>query len=148
MDPGAGGVGAQRGFLVGAAFIRLRYIKGLRARCRLPMPLPGLDRAEISPAKLRDYLLNLRHPVGRAKARYFLSLGFRRNRWYELRNALLVHAAHGTVLALPPGPFGQRYLVRGTIQGPAGAAGRVLAVWIVAEASAPRLITAYPEDTP
>ena len=112
------------------------------------MPLPGIGRATIAPAKLRGYLLNLRHPVGRAKARYFLTLGFRRRRWFELRAALLRHAAEGEVEELPRDALGQRYRVRGTIHGPRGARGRVLAVWLSTGTTGPRLITAYPEDTP
>ncbi len=112
------------------------------------MPLPGLERATIAPAKLRGYLLDLRHPVGRAKARYFLGLGFRRRRWFELRAALLQHAAAGEVEVLPREPLGQRYRVRGTLHGPKGATGRVLAVWLSTGTAGPRLITAYPEDTP
>jgi hypothetical protein len=34
------------------------------------MALPFLDRAQIPPAKIRDYLLNPEHPVGRARARF------------------------------------------------------------------------------
>jgi hypothetical protein len=45
------------------------------------MPLPFLDRARIAPAKIRDYLLNAEHPVGRAKARFFTGLGFTRDGW-------------------------------------------------------------------
>ena len=112
------------------------------------MPLPFLDRAEVSSAKIRDYLLNPEHPVGAAKARFFASLGFHRARWPELRAALLIHAAAGEVHALPPDEFGQRYIVRGTIKGPTGTTASLLAVWILTDLAArPRLITAYPEES-
>jgi hypothetical protein len=40
------------------------------------MNLPNADRAVVDPAKLRDYLLAAGHPVGRFKARFFVSLGY------------------------------------------------------------------------
>jgi hypothetical protein len=111
------------------------------------MALPFLDRARIAPAKVRDYLLNPEHPVGRAKARFFTGLGFTRDGWAELHAALLGHAALGETQALIPTPFGQKYLIRGTIEGPNGTTASVVAVWILAEpADGPRFITAYPEE--
>lgn len=112
------------------------------------MGLPNLDRAQIPPAKLRDYLLNPEHPVGRAKARFFTALGFSRERWADLHAALFAHAALGEVTAEPVGRFGQKFVVRGTIEGPAGAA-PVRAVWIqVLDTEGPSFVTAYPEERP
>jgi hypothetical protein len=51
--------------------------------------VPGAEEAVADDAKFRDYLLNLDHPVGGAKARYFLSLGWNRERWEELRELFL-----------------------------------------------------------
>ena len=111
------------------------------------MGLPHLDRSEIPPAKVRDYLLNPEHPVGRAKARFFQGLGFDRARWANLHAALLAHAALGEVQGLPLGRFGPKYVVRGTLQGPTGVAATLLAVWIQADPTAgPRFVTAYPEE--
>lgn len=112
------------------------------------MGLPFLDRAEIPPTKVRDYLLNPEHPVGYAKARFFNELGFHRGRWAELRAALLSHAALGETQVLALGQFGQKYLVRGTIQGPNGTAATLLAVWLYTDlAAGPRFVTAYPEES-
>jgi hypothetical protein len=117
------------------------------SRPNIPEGLPSLDRAEIPPAKLRDYLLNPEHPVGRDKARFFAGLGFERARWVELRTALLSHAALGQVHVLPLGKFGQKYLVRGSIRGPNGGSALLLAVWNITDpAAGPRLVTAYPEE--
>jgi hypothetical protein len=53
----------------------------------------------------------------------------------------------GETQALIPTPFGQKYLIRGTIEGPNGTKANVVAVWILAEpADGPRFITAYPEE--
>ena len=114
---------------------------------QIPSRLPSLDRAEIPPAKLRDYLLNPEHPVGRDKARFFAGLGFQRVRWVELHWALLSHAAAGEVQVPPLGRFGQKYLVRGSIRGPNGGSALLVAVWIIADPTAgPRFVTAYPEE--
>jgi hypothetical protein len=111
------------------------------------MGLPFLDRAEISVAKVRDYLLNPEHPVGRAKARFFTSLGFERARWADLHAALLSHAALGEAQLLPPAPFGQKCLIRGNMVGPTGLQAPVIAVWMIADpATGPRFVTAYPEE--
>jgi hypothetical protein len=37
---------------------------------------PDWEKAEIDPAKIRDYLLSLTHPVGRFKAPFFAALGY------------------------------------------------------------------------
>jgi ABC-type sulfate transport system permease subunit len=111
------------------------------------MGLPRLDRAVIAPVKVRDYLLNPEHPVGRAKARFFNELGFDRAHWADLHAALLSHAALGDVQVLPLGRFGQKSVVRGSIRGPTGATAPLLAVWIEADpAVGPRFVTAYPEE--
>ncbi len=111
------------------------------------MQLPFLDRAQISPAKVRDYLLNPEHTVGRAKARFFTGLGFTRDGWASLHAALMAHATIGAAVALVPGQFGQKYLVRGNIRGPNGVSAAVVAVWILPDVeTGPRFVTAYPED--
>jgi hypothetical protein len=85
--------------------------------------------------------------VGRTKARFFASLGFDRADWSALRRALLALAASGEAEAGERTRFGQKYIVRGTIRGPAGRTGRVLSAWIVlAGEDFPRLVTAYPGD--
>lgn len=115
---------------------------------RGPLRLPGIDRADIPAEKLRDYLLNPEHPVGRDKARFFLGLGFRPERWAELHAALLAHAALGEARRLPMGPFGQKYIVHGTLRGPNGRSAALRAVWILrAGAAGPRFVTAYPEES-
>ena len=50
------------------------------------MLLPNADRAEIDPAKLRDYLLSFTHPVGRFKARFFNALGYIAAEWQTLED--------------------------------------------------------------
>lgn len=95
--------------------------------------------------KVRDYLLALDHPIGRAKARFFRALGFNRNAWASLQEALKRHAAEGEAEEQSRSPYGRKFLVRGTLAGPGGAAAPLVSVWIVGEVdNHPRLVTAYP----
>lgn len=58
-------------------------------------------------------------------------------------------AQQGSAERGPRTTFGQKYLVRGKIAGPAGRGAVVLAVWIVLDGEeVPRLVTVYPEMQP
>ncbi len=111
------------------------------------MTLPNADRAIVEDAKVRDYLLSPEHPVGRGKARVFAALGFTRDRWPLLRDALLA-LAHGDEAEIGEATvFGQKYVVRGMIRGPGGRTGAVVTAWIVRRGEdAPRLVSAYPGE--
>jgi hypothetical protein len=107
--------------------------------------LPGAENAIVDASKVRDYLLSPEHPVGRAKARFFAGLGFTRTEWSELQRVLRGVAASGDAELGAATPFGQKYLVRGTIRGPAGPAASLVTVWIILTGeAAPRFVTAYP----
>jgi hypothetical protein len=105
--------------------------------------IPGSERAIIGVEKVRDYLLSPEHPVGRAKAHFFVQLGFDRASWPVLRNRLLELVRLDAELGAGT-QFGQKYVVRGTIQGPVAAAA-IVSVWIVLHGEDfPRFVTAYP----
>ena len=113
------------------------------------MKLPGAERAVVDPAKVRDYLLSPEHPVGRAKARFFGGLGYRREHWAELQEAIVALARTGEATGGAATSFGQKYQVRGTIRGPAGREAAVVTAWIVLRGEeAPRFVTAFPGETP
>lgn len=107
--------------------------------------MPGAERAIVEPAKVRDYLLSTEHPVGRTKARFFAALGFTRSEWPLLEQALLDLAVRGNSERGQASPFGQKYAVRGDIQGPSGREAEVVSIWIVLVGEdVPRFVTAYP----
>ncbi len=113
------------------------------------MRLPNAERAVVDPAKVRDYLLSPDHRDGRSKARFFGALGFTRDTWPQLRDALLAIAWAGEAEPADAGVFGQKYVARGIVQGPAGRAATVVTVWIVLRGDdVPRLVTAYPGEAP
>jgi hypothetical protein len=106
--------------------------------------LPNVDVAISAPAKLRDYRLSPEHPVGRAKARYFATLGFTRDRWPLLEQALLAHARAGVARPELPSPFGRKYQVEGILQGPTRSCS-IVAIWLLRTGDErPPFITAFP----
>jgi hypothetical protein len=80
--------------------------------------LPNLDNVVINDAKVRDYLLSPEHPVGRFKAVFFNALGYSRDDWEVLRAHLLELVRSGTAIPQPPGTYGQKFELSGTIIGP------------------------------
>ena len=108
------------------------------------MPFPDAEHAIVAEEKVRDYLLNFKHPIGGPKARWFVTLGYTIDNWQDLVNDLrwLVETADDFVAK--PSPFGVKYEVRGELGRPGYRLATVLTVWIVDGNAAPRLITAYP----
>jgi hypothetical protein len=95
------------------------------------MKLPEAQRAVIAAAKIRDYLLSTSHPVGRFKAPFFASLGYTVADWRRLEQDLLVLAGAGEAEPGRESSYGQKYEIRGTLNGPSGKSASVLTVWIV-----------------
>jgi hypothetical protein len=109
------------------------------------MKLPNAENAIIASDKLTDYLLSQSHRIGRWKARFFLSIGFRETKVDELKNALINVAGNGEVKATITTEFGVKYVVEGVILGPSGRRAGIRTVWVVETGqSQPRLATAYP----
>ncbi len=112
------------------------------------MKLPNASRAVVDERKVREYLLALDHPVGRAKARFFYALGFDQRTWLRLKQGLQRHAVDGEAVEQPRTAYGQKFTVRGMLQGPSGAAAPLVSVWIVGLADeTPRFVTAYPGES-
>ncbi len=111
------------------------------------MPTPPTLPADrrIDRSKIDGYLL---HPVkSRGKAAFFVPFGFAPQRWRELHDALLDHAAAGQLLDVVVSPYGNRYSVRGPLRTPSGREPQplVCTVWQADNgAEGVRLITAYP----
>ena len=109
------------------------------------MLLPNAARAEIDPAKLRDYLLSTSHPLGRFKARFFGALGFSADRWVDLDQALREQHLTRAIEAAEDTPHGQKFTIRAILKGPNGESAAVVSVWFLPQGeSTPRFVTAYP----
>ena len=108
--------------------------------------IPNADRAIIEPAKVHGYLLSRSHPVGRFKATFFLALGYSPDGWRELEADLRSQHLSRDVVREEQTPYGQKYVIRATLVGPAGSSADVVSVWVVRTGEGfPRFVTAYPE---
>jgi hypothetical protein len=75
---------------------------------------------EVSEQKVRLYLLNINHPIGGAKARFFLARGFTLASWQGLGAALREHPVNNPI------------------------EGEQRTVWMMEFGTPARLVTAYP----
>lgn len=107
--------------------------------------LPHLDRAVVPEAKIVNYLLNVSHSSGRAKARFLKGFGFRAQDWLMLREAIIAHARANDIAASHRTHFGTRYEIDGPLQTPQGRTPVVRVVWLVEPLeNVPRLVTLVP----
>ena len=111
----------------------------------MPM-MPNCDRAIVAPEKIIDYLLSDTQSVGRHKAGFFTSFGFRADTPDVLANALRRHAAMRTYARMYSTPHGVKYEISGPLPAPDGRMPTVRSIWIIdAGATVPRLVTAFPD---
>ena len=75
---------------------------------------------QIEKSKITDYLLNERHPQGKAKALWFQSHGFHRKKWRVLSNSIRALLENRESEVMTKSPFGYRIVIRGTIPTPEG----------------------------
>ena len=109
------------------------------------MKLPNPDKLMVEREKVADYLLNPAHPDNGGKAAFFEGLGFRRDQWETLAKALRALAGQAEVTQSMKSPHGQKYVLVGRIESPAGQPALVQTIGIVDEGQdVARLVTAYP----
>lgn len=109
----------------------------------MPPHLQNARLAYVDPSKVRDYLLV---PKQRGdKSAFFARFGFRRERWEDLRDALLLHVQRCPVTSLRHHEYGVNCVVEGPLQTPGGREPIVETVWLVTSAdAAPWFVTARP----
>jgi hypothetical protein len=109
------------------------------------MRLPNAERAFVPPRKITHYILSTGHRDGQHKAAFFRSFGFKLESWNLLASALLSHARTHEVTEVVSTPFGQNYVVEGSLSAPDGRQPRVRVVWFIANhEETATLATAYP----
>ncbi len=108
------------------------------------MRLPGLDRRYIAAEKIVAYLLNVDHPKGGAKARFFMRFGFSSAAPETLHTALLEHPVRFEVSDVGSATAGTMYVVDGPLSSPDGRDPWVRTVWRLQADGVPALVTAYP----
>ena len=112
------------------------------------MPIPNAKLARVDAEKLSDYLLNLFHPVGGAKARWLVSHGFSPDEPQILRNELIAIAKTSDDFESVETEYGVKYTVNGNLNCPDGKTPAVKTVWMSSpEEYYPLLVTAYPDKT-
>jgi hypothetical protein len=103
--------------------------------------------AIIPDEKLRNYVLSLAHPDGRAKAQFLTRLGYSEGDSQRLASDLREQHLNHEAVTGKPSLYGQKYEILAPLTGPNGASAWVRTVWIVrtGERSA-RLVTLIPEE--
>jgi hypothetical protein len=113
------------------------------------MKLPNAEHAIVQERKVTHYLLNRAHPIGGAKATFFLHHGFTLEQWQMFAERLLGHALENEVVASGENPHGVRYTVDGPLVAPAGNSLNIRTAWFIGhDSQSPRLITAHPLPKP
>jgi hypothetical protein len=109
------------------------------------MNLSNKGQAIVEREKVRDYLLSPSHPTGKGKAEFFTAMGFQREAWEVLADALRQIMRDCPVTKNMTSPHGQKYIVDGMLVTPSGQLPLIRTVWVVdAGGDRPRLVTAYP----
>jgi hypothetical protein len=109
------------------------------------MKLKNGSKAIVSSFKITEYLLSSSHPIGKSKAKFFMSFGFSAGKWKELSDSLKELASRAEVQKTRLSPFGTSYTVDGKIRTPSGRYPLVRTVWFVEKnGEIPRFITAHP----
>jgi hypothetical protein len=103
------------------------------------------SETHVDERKIVDYLLATTHPVGGAKAAFFISLGYRVEEWTRLRDDLAQIAQNGEVTEAGATAYGVKSVVDGVVESPCGQMVALRTVWISdGPDGVPRLVTAYP----
>lgn len=109
------------------------------------MKLPDGENALVPIQKIEQYLLSEVHAIGRAKARFFQSVGYQPRDASVLAADLASIARNEQVSDVAETRHGTKYVVDGNLKTPSGSSVRIRTVWIVeASLDRPRLVTAYP----
>lgn len=107
--------------------------------------LPNYEKAYVPKQKLSNYLLSETHAVGKAKARYFRSLGYTEENADQLADALLMIAKSEGVSQEVTSRYGTKYIIDGELVTPIETRVRLRTVWVVgSHDERPQFVTAYP----
>jgi hypothetical protein len=98
----------------------------------------------ISQEKLSRYLLLPREENDKSK--FLATAGYTLANWEVLERDLRELAKSQEISELETSPYGIKYVIRGTLDGPNGGRLRVVTVWITLEATGEtRFVTVFPD---
>ena len=104
-----------------------------------------MERAAIDPRKLRDYALNPKHDTGRFKAAFFAKMGYSSEDWEQLEQDIRQQHLTQPAETGQVSPFGQKYTITASLQGPNGEQRWITTVWIIRpDQDWPEMITIEP----
>jgi hypothetical protein len=111
----------------------------------MSIKLPNRFSAFVTQDKITGYLLNTDKMPAAAKARFFISLGFRPDAWQVFALALMKHGQTCAVAQVVDSAYGRKFEIRGPLNCPNGSAPVISSIWqLDKDCLEPRLITAYP----
>ena len=109
------------------------------------MRFPNADKAIITSEKLRDYLLNLSHRRGSAKARLLIRCGYRTDAWHVLETDLRSQHLTADFIVAKDNIYGRRFEIRAPLTTPNGRRVVFQSIWQIDDGTdVPRLITMCP----
>lgn len=110
------------------------------------MKIPNSARAVIEPSKLTDYLLNIEHRRGGAKAKLLMQCGYSLENWQQLETDIRNCHLSTDVDVIKETAYGTRYEISADLSTPVGRQLLVRTVWQIDKGTdIPRLITLIPD---
>lgn len=110
------------------------------------MKLPNAEKAVIEVSKLTDYLLNINHRRGGAKATLLIRCGYTQENWQQLEVDIRQYHLNADISLIKETAYGVRYEITANLITPSGRQLRVKTVWqIDIGENYPRLITLVPD---
>jgi hypothetical protein len=107
--------------------------------------LPNADQAIIAPDKLEGYLLSPQHKRGGSKSAFFAALGYTRDNWRELEEALRHDHLGLDAEEVESTEWGRMFVIVGPLTGATGERAMTTSIWIIRTGEdTPRFVTAYP----
>jgi hypothetical protein len=110
------------------------------------MKIPNSDLAIIEPSKLTEYLLNIEHKRGGAKAKLLIQFGYSIDNWQQLEIDIRRFHLTEDVNLITETAYGNRYQISANLITPIDRPLLVKTVWqIDINTDLPRLITLVPD---
>jgi hypothetical protein len=110
------------------------------------MRIPNSDRAIIESSKLTEYLLNIDHKRGGAKAKLLIQFGYSIDNWQQLELDIRQFHLAQDVTVIKETDYGTRYEISSSLMTPIDRPLVVKTVWqIDIGTDVPRLITLVPD---
>lgn len=110
------------------------------------MKMPNNEQSFVEDKKITHYLLSDTHSLGKHKAKFFKSFGFKGTDIETFKSALIAHAIEKQIEESEDNGFGKKFELKCDFQTPDSRNPCIVSVWIIEKGNTiPKLVTAYPE---